>query len=468
MRTFNSQLSFAAIHEMAEKIQEREVSPVEIADLMLKRIERFNPKLNAFVSQTAELAAEQAKQAEKDIMQGRYKGPLHGIPIVHKDLYYTKGIRTTASSKILKDFVPDYDSTVAAKLADAGTVLLGKVQTHEFAAGMTTNSEYFGPCLNPWNPDVVPGGSSGGSGSAVAAGMAYLGTGSDTGGSIRIPAACCGVVGMKPTYGRVSRYGIIPMAWSLDHAGPLTRSVLDASLCLDVMSGFDPKDESTVDLPPPGIRMYSDGLKGVKIGLPANYYYDNLDPEVETAMQAAINKFREMGAEIVEVSLQLMKHTQGATMAIMLGEMFSAHEQWLDKHPEDYGTDVKMMLENGRYVPAPAYLRAQRARHLLTDDFLKALTGIDVLLTPAMPLTAPRADDDELYEKSLRLTHFAAPTNLTGLPSLSMPCGFSPSGLPINLQLIGRPFDEATVLGIGYTYELNTDWHKKHPELSIK
>ncbi|MFC4546723.1 amidase [Paenactinomyces guangxiensis] len=227
-------------------------------------------------------------------------------------------------------------------------------------------------------------------------------------------------------------------------------------------------DESTVDLPVPGIRIYQNNLKGVRIGLPMNHFYEDLEPEVNVAMQAAIRTFQELGAEIVEVGLPLLKHAQGATMAIMQGEMFAIHEHWIDTRAEDYGPDVRMMLEGGRQVPASTYLQAQRARHLIVNDFLNALSGVDVLLTPATPLTPPRADDVELYEKSLRLTNFTAPANLTGMPSLSMPCGFSPSGMPINLQLIGRPFDEATVLGIGYAYESNTDWHTRHPKLLTK
>ncbi|TWH51705.1 amidase [Sporomusa sp. KB1] len=462
MKELDSQLSFATIYDLAKMIQTRELSPVDLTALALERSKRLNPKLNAFVTQTADLAIQQANQAEKEIIQGQYKSPLHGIPIVHKDLYYTKGIRTTAGSKILKDFVPDYDATVVVKLREAGAVLLGKVQTHEFAAGMTTSSEHFGPCRNPWNLDLVPGGSSGGSGAAVAAGLAYLATGSDTGGSIRIPAACCGVVGMKPTYGRVSRYGIIEMAWSLDHAGPLTRSVMDASLCLDIMSGRDPKDKETVDLPVPGIRVYPNELKGIRIGLPMQHYYENLDPDVETIMQAAINKLRELGANIVEVDLPLIKQVQSAAMDIMMGEMFAVHKRWFETCPNDYGSDVRMFLDSGSQLQLSAYLQAQRTRQTFVDDFLNALSGVDVLLTPATPLTAPRADN---YEDALRLTNFTAQTNLTGMPSLSMPCGFSPSGMPVNMQLIGRPFDEATVLGISYVYELNTDWHTRHPDL---
>ncbi|MCY1713649.1 amidase [Caproiciproducens galactitolivorans] len=462
MKELDSRLSFATISDLAKQIQRHELSPVDLTEQALERIQRLNSKFNVFVTQTADLAIRQAKQAEKEIMQGQYKGPLHGIPIVHKDLYYTKGIRTTAGSKILKDFIPDYDATVVAKLQEAGAVLLGKAQTHEFAAGMTTSSKYFGPCRNPWNLDRVPGGSSGGSAAAVAAGLAYLGTGSDTGGSIRIPAACCGVVGMKPTYGRVSRYGIIEMAWSLDHAGSLTRSVVDASLCLDIMSGFDPKDKATVDLPASGMRQYSNELKGVRIGLPMRHYYENLDSDVQAAMQEAIEKFRELGVEIVEVDIPSVTQMRGAAMNIMMGEMLAVHKHWLDTCPDDYGSDVRMFLESAGQVPLLDYLQAQRARQAFTDEFLNALSKVDVLLTPATPLTAPTADN---YEDALRLTSFTAQTDLTGLPSLSMPCGFSSAGMPVNMQLIGRPFDEATVLGIGYVYELNTDWHTRHPNL---
>jgi len=463
MKTMHPELTYATIRELSERIRTREISPVEVAAQAISRIEQVNPALNAFVTVTAELAMEQAKQAEQDILKGNYKGPLHGIPIVHKDLYYTKGIRTTASSKILADFVPDYDSTAVAKLAAAGTVLLGKVQTHEFASGTTTNSPHFGPCRNPWNLERVPGGSSGGTGAAVAAGIAYMGTGTDTGGSIRIPAACCGVVGMKPTYGRVSRYGIVAMGWSLDHAGPLARSVWDASVALDAMSGLDPHDESTVDLPAPGLTTsYADSMKGVRIGIPTRYYYDDVEADVLAAVRAAIAKFAELGAEIVEVGLSKIDYARSITSAILMGELVAYHEPWLTSRPEDYGADVRMMLESGRNLPASTYLQAQRARHLVVQDFLDALSGVDVLLTPATPLTAPTADD---FARTLRLAEFTMPTNLTGLPSLSMPCGFSPEGLPVNLQLIGKPFEEATVLGIGYGYEQNTDWHTRHPSL---
>jgi aspartyl-tRNA(Asn)/glutamyl-tRNA(Gln) amidotransferase subunit A len=463
MQSIDSQLAYLPLHEAAKLIRTGQVSPVELTELMLARIADWNPKLNAFVTLTAELAMEQAKQAEREIADGRYRGPLHGIPIVHKDLYYTKGIRTTCSSKILKDFVPDYDATSVGKLKDAGTVLLGKVQTHEFASGATTSSPHFGPCLNPWNLERVPGGSSGGSGAAVAAGLAYMGTGTDTGGSIRIPAACCGVVGIKPTYGRVSRHGIFPMGWTLDHAGPITRTVKDAALCLQAMAGYDPNDRSTLDLPVPDYTaMFGIGLKGVRIGIPTNYYNENVDPAVEDVIDAAIRQFAALGAETVEVKLPTLDYVGATTMGILSGEIVAIHEPWIDSRPEDYGPDVRAMLEGGRQVPASGYLQAQRARRLILDDYRKALSEVDVLITPALPITVPRCGD---ALGGARLAEFTMPTNVTGLPSLSMPCGFSPDGLPINMQLIGRPFEEATVLAIGHAYEESTDWHNRHPEL---
>ncbi|GGA41114.1 amidase [Paenibacillus physcomitrellae] len=463
MKTKNPLLPFFTISDLSELIRNRAVSPVEVTELMLERIDRINPSLNVFITITADLAMKEAHQAETDIMNGKYKGPLHGIPIAHKDLYYTKGIRTTCSSTILKDFIPDYDATAVVKLREAGTIHLGKVQTHEFASGAMTNSPHFGPCLNPWNTDKVPGGSSGGSGAGVAAGLFYMGTGSDTGGSIRIPAACCGVVGMKPTYGRVSRYGIFPMAYSLDHGGPLTRSVRDAALCLEAMAGFDAKDESTSPLPVPVMTGgFTDSLKGVRIGLPTSYYFENVDDEVMIAVQKAIQTMKELGAEFVDVDLKMSDYVRPASSAVLMGEILSIHGPWLSSRPEDYGPDVLAMLKSGTDITAAQYVDAQRARHLITQDYLNALGGVDVLLTPATPTSAPDITD---YRQGMRLAELTMPTNLTGLPSLSMPCGFTPEGMPVNLQLIGRPFEEPRVLAIGHAYEINTPWHTMHPEL---
>jgi aspartyl-tRNA(Asn)/glutamyl-tRNA(Gln) amidotransferase subunit A len=464
MPVLNQDFAFSTISDTAEQIRTRQISPVEITEALLERIEKINPLLNAFVTLTADLAMEQAKKAELDIVSGNYKGPLHGIPIVHKDLYYTKGIRTTASSKILQDFVPDYDATVVEKLQDAGTILLGKVQTHEFAAGATTSSPHFAPCHNPWNLDRVPGGSSGGTGASVAAGLAFMGTGTDTGGSIRIPAACCGIVGMKPTYGRVSRYGIFPLAWSLDHAGPLTRSVKDAALCLQAMAGYDPRDESTAALPIPDFTAeLREELKGVKIGIPVEHYFNGLDPEVEAAVKQAIQVFEELGAEVREVSLPMANYAHIAAMTVSRAEILSIHEDWFETRPEDYGHDVRMLIEAGKPVTAAQYLRAQRARHLITKDYISTMTQVDVLITPTLPIVAPRIEDSA--KEGMKLISNNSPSNITGLPSLVLPCGFSSEGLPISLQIIGKPFDESKVLGVGYAYEQGTNWHNRRPDI---
>jgi aspartyl-tRNA(Asn)/glutamyl-tRNA(Gln) amidotransferase subunit A len=463
MNMHNQDFGFSTIDEISRQIQTKQISPVEVTEMMLKRIEKIEPKLNAFITQTTLLAREQAKQAEKDIVGGNYKGPLHGIPIVHKDLYYTKGIRTTASSQILKNFVPDYDSTAVKNLSDAGVILLGKVQTHEFAAGAFTDSPHFGPCHNPWNLDRVPGGSSGGSGAAVSAGLAFMGTGTDTGGSIRIPAACCGIVGMKPTYGRVSRYGIFPLAWSLDHSGPLTRTVKDAALCLQAMAGYDPKDDSTADIPVPDYAsMLREDLKGVRIGIPAEYYFEGIDQEVAAAIQAAIVEMKALGAEVIDAHIPMAKHINATAMSICFSEVAAIHNQWHATRSDEYGEDVRMFIEAGKLIPAPNYLQAQRVRHLIQQDFLEALSKVDVLLTATLPIVAPLIGDKS---SGMNLADYTIPTNLTGLPSLAMPCGFSSDGMPISLQLIGKPYAEGEVMGIGNAYEKHTKWHQMHPNL---
>jgi aspartyl-tRNA(Asn)/glutamyl-tRNA(Gln) amidotransferase subunit A len=464
MSTLSQEYAFAAIDDVSSLIRTRQLSPVELTSHMLQRIEQLNPSLNAFITITADQAMSQAKQAEQDIMNGNYKGVLHGIPIVHKDIYYTKDIRTTVCSKILENFVPDYDATVVSKLAEAGTILLGKVQTHEFAAGGMTNSPHFKPCHNPWDLRKSPGGSSGGSGAAVAAGLAFMGTGTDTGGSIRIPAAACGIVGIKPTYGRVSRHGIFPLAWSLDHGGPLTRTVKDAAYCLQAMAGYDPKDETTVDLPVPDYAaMLREDLKGVRIGIPTTFYFENIDPEIDKAVRSAIETMKLLGAEIIEVDIPLLKHALAISMGISMGEVASIHDKWYRENPDLYGPDVRAMIESGRLSSAVDYLQAQRSRRLLRQEFLAALAKTDVLVTPTLPITAPFI---EHHEVGMRLAELTMPSNATGLPSLALPCGFSAERMPISMQIIGKPFAEGEVLSIGHAYEQSTEWHKQHPSLT--
>ncbi|MGN7164807.1 amidase [Paenibacillus cellulositrophicus] len=463
MTTLHQELLYDTIAGLSERIRSRRISPVEITQMLLERIETLNPRLNAYVTVTADLALAQAKAAEVEIMKGEYRGPLHGIPIAHKDIYNTQGIRTAVGSKILETFVPDTDATVVRKLGEAGAVLLGKVQTHEFAAGTLTNSPHFGPCRNPWNLEKSPGGSSGGSGSAVAAGLAYMGTGTDTGGSVRIPAAACGIVGLKPTYGRVSRHGIFPLSWSLDHAGPLTRSTQDAAICLQAMAGYDPLDDTSADVSVPDFTgMLRGDLYGITIGIPSSFYYDGIDPEVEAALQAAMGQFKLLGANVIEVEIPLLSRVNAIGNGICMGEVASIHEKWYREQPEQYGPDVRGMIEGARLIPAVHYLQAQRARRLLQQEYMQALSAADVLLTPTLPATAPGIHDVEI---SMRFAELTMPTNVTGLPSLAMPCGFSAAGMPISMQLIGKPFAEAELIGIGHAYEQSTDWHFRHPEL---
>jgi aspartyl-tRNA(Asn)/glutamyl-tRNA(Gln) amidotransferase subunit A len=453
MATIEKELAFSTISDTAARIRTRQISPIEITEALLERIEKIDPQIHAFVTLTADLALEQAKKAEQDIASGNYKGPLHGIPIVHKDICYTQGIRTTAGSKLLQDFVPDYDATVVKKLHDAGTVLLGKVHTHEFAIGNTITR-------NPWDFERVPGGSSSGTGAGVAAGLAFMGTGTDTGGSIRFPAAYCGIVGIKPTYGRVSRHGIFPLAWSLDHAGPLTRTVKDAALCLQAMAGYDPKDQASAALPVPDFTAeLREDLKGVKIGIPVEYYR-NLDEDVDAALKKAIQIMEQLGAEVIELSLPYTEHAAGAMWAILIGEMASIHEKWHETRADEYGPIARQVIEAGKALPANTYLRAQRSRQIIQQDYLAVLSKVDVLVTPTTPTTAPRVGDP-----NAKYGVGTGPSNATGLPSLVLPCGFSSEGLPISMQIIGKPFDESKVFRVGYAFEQSTNWHNRHPLL---
>lgn len=465
------ELTMASLYEVQEKIRNRELSPVELTQQMLKNLELSQGVLNAMVTITPEIALAQANRAEQEILSGNYRGPLHGVPIVYKDLYYTKNVRTTASSKILSDFVPDYDATVVRHLTDAGAVMLGKSQTHEFAKGGLTDSPHFGPCRNPWQLDRVPGGSSGGSAAVVAAGLAFMGTGSDTAGSIRIPAACCGVVGLKPTYGRVSRHGIFPLAWSLDHVGPITRSVWDAAICLGVMAGYDSHDPTTVTLPVPD---YTQGLTdidltGVKVGVPIKQYFEDLDPEIKAGVLAAVDRLSDLGAECREVEIPNLEYTLGVQMAIGMSEAAAIHHQWLSERIEDYAPDVRWKLEAGRFISAVDYLRASQIRPFIQQGFSQVLSEVDVLVTPTLPIVAPfmgtemvsvNGKPESVSDVMIRFTHSS---NVTGFPTLALPCGFNSENLPMSMQLIGRPFAETDVLRVGYAYEQVTQWHTRHP-----
>lgn len=458
--------------QLATLLRKREVSPVELLASVLARIDRYEPKLNCYVSLLREEATAAARLAEAEIRSGDYRGPLHGIPVALKDIYDLAGARTTASSRILADNVARRDSTVSRKLKQAGAVIVGKTNLHEFAFGVTTNNPHYGPTRNPWDTSRVPGGSSGGSGAAVAASLCAAATGTDTGGSIRIPASLCGIVGLKPTFGRVSKAGVTPLSWSLDHTGPMTKTVEDAAIFLQAIAGYDPDDPTTVDVSVPDYRAaIGQDVKGLRLGIPREFFYDVVDEEVEAAVRAASQHFSSLGATVEEISLPHIAYTTAAFPAIIHAEAASFHEPWLLSRPQDYGEDVRSRLEIGLTVLATHYVNSQRARAVLMADFAAALHQVDALVTPTMPTVAApigaetvvvRGETRDLRPTYNRLT---SPINLVGLPALSLPCGFSTAGLPIGLQLVGRAFDESTLLTLGHAYETSTEWHLRQPPL---
>ena len=468
-----SALDRLSIVALGDLVRDKKVSPVEITRHCLAQIAARNDAVNAFVTVAEEAALAEAEAAEAEIAGGNYRGPLHGIPIGHKDLIRTKGIRTTAGSRLHEDFVPDDDADAVGRLRAAGAVMLGKTNTHEFAYGPTTEISMFGPTRNPWNPDHISGGSSGGSGAAVAAGLCPGALGSDTGGSIRIPAACCGVVGMKSTYGRVSRRGVFPLCWSLDHLGPLTRTVADSALMLQSLAGFDPKDASTVDRPVPDFSAeLNGGIDGLRIGIARKYFFEFAQDDVERAALDAIEVLKKLGAAVVEVEIADVDKAAAAAMVIYLSEATAYHGDDIALSPSPYSPEVQAFLELGNFVLAKDYLQAQRFRTLLGQVMVDLFDTVDVLVTPTLPVTATpigqettpiKGVDDGVFGALLRNTE---PFNLVGLPCLVVPCGFSAGGMPISLQFVGQPFAEAALLRAGQAYESNTDWHLQVPAIA--
>jgi aspartyl-tRNA(Asn)/glutamyl-tRNA(Gln) amidotransferase subunit A len=465
-----SELCYTSLRGLATLIQRQEVSPVEATQAVVDRVEKFDRQLNSFITLRRDEAMMQARAAEKEIRTGGYRGPLHGIPIAVKDLFYTKGNQTTAGSKILRDFKPAYDATVISKLHDAGAILIGKLNMHEFARGATNMSSLIGACNNPWDTLRMTGGSSGGSAAAVAAGLCFGSLGSDTGGSIRIPAALCGIVGLKPTYGRVSRHGVFPLSWSLDHVGPMTRTVADAALMLQVIAGHDRHDPTTrtAVVPDYSVALTRD-IEGARLGIPQEFYFEQLDAEVRDSVRAAIQTLERAGAQVEEVSLPLSKYAAAAGRIISLAESAEIHEQFLKTHIADYAPDVRAGLLAGQLVLGKHYLKAQRLRSLIRQEMAAALRRVDVLVTPTVPIPAPRSGQTmvdighETVNITWALSRLTHPANLAGFPAISVPCGLSLGELPIGLQLIGRPFAEATVLQLAYAYEQETTWHQRRP-----
>ena len=471
-----AELCYWTITELAAKIQAKEISPVEVTRAQFDRIERLDPSLNAYLTVLSEPAMGEARTAEQEIARGHYRGPLHGVPVAVKDLFETQGVKTTAGSVILKDYVPARDATVLARLRQQGAVVLGKLNLHEFAYGGTGVNPHYGTSKNPWALDRIPGGSSSGSGVAVAAGLAFGALGTDTGGSVRMPASLCGIVGLKPTYGRCSRAGIIPLAWSLDHPGPMVRSVADAALMLNAMAGHDPRDPATVRRAVPDYTQgLTNDLRGVRIGVPRLVLWEGLDPEVEAVMDGAVQQLTRLGgrlgARLEEVTLPQMRHAVLASSIIIGAEGAAYHYEWLRTAAEQYGEDVRLRLKQGALLPAAAYFKAQRLREAIRRELDAALTHVDVLLTPTLPIATPTIErctvtpGMPLPPELLHIPRLTRPFNLTGHPVISVPCGFTQSGMPVGMQIIGRAFDEVTVLRVAQAYEQATPWHRQHPRL---
>ncbi|MCH8813915.1 MAG: amidase [Chloroflexi bacterium] len=447
-------------------IESREASPVDVTEACLDRISRTEETLNSFITVMADEAGRDAATAAKEIASGNYRGPLHGVPVGLKDLVAVSGVRMTAGSKIMADHIADEDAEIARRFRAAGAVIMGKLNMHEFAYGATGINPHYGSARNPWSVKQITGGSSSGSGSAVAAGQCFAAIGTDTGGSIRIPASLCGVVGVKPTFGLVSRRGIVPLSWSLDHVGPLTRTVEDAAIVLQVIAGHDPLDDSSANEPVPDYRAgLRDGVRGLRVGVPEGFFFDGLEDEVEVAVRAAIETLKAEGAAVSSISLPRIDEIPNAVTAIMLPEALAYHQKWLNERPDDYGESVRFRLELAATIPAVTYVQAQRFREIVVREWREQVfSQVDVLACPTTAVSAPAIDQSEL-STTFNLIRLTNPLNLLGTPCVSLPCGFTKAGLPIGLQLVGRWFDEATVLRAAFAYEQATDWHKRRPAL---
>jgi aspartyl-tRNA(Asn)/glutamyl-tRNA(Gln) amidotransferase subunit A len=469
----NAELCFLSITQMAEQLRKKAVSPVELTQAYIDRITAVDGQLNSYLSVTTDRALQEARLAESEILANDYRGPLHGIPLAHKDIVATRGIHTTCASKVLRNNVPDYDATVIERLQRAGSILLGKLNMNEFATMLP--SLHFGRVNNPWNRAHSPGGSSSGSGAAVAAGLCAGSLGTDTGGSIRIPAAFCGIVGLKATHGRVSLFGVTPLAWSLDHIGPMTRTVKDAALMLQAIAGYDARDLVSRNTPVADYTAKLTGdIAGLRLGVPKQFFAEYTDPEVTAAFKAAVAVLSGLGARVEEVELPALDDAWSDIAQVILnGEANAWHESYLATQAADYGPGVRKFLERGKSTGAVDYVRAQRAKVQLCRDMEAAFANVDALLTPGElvppPLHEARTATIDGREVSLMAALISAtcPFNLTGQPALTVPCGFTRSQLPLALQIVGKAFDEATVLQIGHAYEQQTSWHRQRPPSTL-
>lgn len=451
------------MHDAARRLRAREVTAFELTRACLARADALE-SLGAFITRTPDAALTEAARADDELARGVDGGPLHGIPVAVKDLFDVGGVVTTAGSRLLATNMATRDSAVVERLRTSHAVLVGKTNLHEWAFGVTNQNPHFGPAKNPWDDTRVPGGSSGGSAVAVATGMAFAALGSDTGGSIRIPAALCGIVGLKPTYGRISLRGAIPLSWTLDHAGPMARSVRDTAALFMLLAGYDADDPASVDVAvDDAMARLEDGVRGVRVIVPTTHFFTDIDPEVETAVRTAIDVLASHGASIVEAPLphtELLRATQRAIIAV---DAATYHREHLATRAADFGADVLERLGSGLAIPATEHALARRDRDVIRRAWTRVLGDHDVIVSPTTPVAAPPREGQDALAAAARLTTNTSPFNLTGLPAISIPCGFTRSGLPIGLQLAAAPWREALLLGVARAYERATEWHERHP-----
>ena len=461
----DAELLKLTISELAPKIKSREVSPVEVTEAALAQVEKAQPVLNSFITILGDGARAAAREQEAAIVRGEYLGPLHGVPIGIKDNIATGGIRTTLGSKVLADYVPEEDAHVVSLCKQAGAIILGKENLEEFAAGPTSNNPHFGAVHNPWALDHIPGGSSGGGGANVVARITFASLGTDLGGSVRLPGAFCGVVGLKQTFGRVSQRGLLVTSFNGDHIGPLTRTVKDSALVLQAIAGYDPLDPSMVPVPIPDYSANLEtSLKGIKVGIPTNYYFDpdTMDDEVEASIRKAITALEGLGMELREVAIPSMQYI-GVVRATSMADSLVTHEPYIKTRRQDYSPHILYRALAGQFVLGRDYSKALKVQRIIKEDHARVLQEVDFLVTPTVPVAAPRIDAANLTVKGTDypvrgsgtgiIIRNMSPQNTTGLPAISVPCGFTRAGLPVGLQLIGRPFEEELLFRVAHNYE---------------
>ncbi len=464
--TVPDDLTRLALREASRLVHEGKVSPVELTEACLARIDELEGTLNAFITVTAEAAVAAAREAERELASGRDRGPLHGIPIALKDLFETAGLRTTAGSKIRLHAVPERDAAAVARLAAAGAISVGKTNLHEWALGVTNDNPHFGATANPWATERIPGGSSGGSAAALVAGYCYGALGSDTGGSIRIPASLCGIAGLKPTYGRVSLRGVVPLSWSLDHAGPMAREVAGLAMLLQVIAGYDAGDPASQDVPVDDYTgQLEAGLAGLHLAVPTEYFFDDLHTEVAAAVADAIALMRGLGATITPVRVPRIAEFNATQSPILLTEAATYHREDLRLRAKDIGADVLARLRRGEPIAGMDYAQARRTQAELRRGLIDLLKEHHAIVTPTTRIAAPLRAGEDAVAAAAKLTALTLPFSLTGLPAVSIPCGFTPDGLPIGLQIVGAPWAEALVLRVAAAYERATEWHRRTPPL---